>query len=211
MAGDPAPGRSDAPARAALLARDRIKLAQAFDAARMLRDVEAMGLADFVYYDVLPLRCPAHLLDPGLPAPPPSDDYADGSWAEWRDTALLQESAYLRSVVDHFRAQAEVTLVRILRLEDGAVVREHSDPTLGLHIEKSVVRLTIPVLCNPGVEFYLNGSVVPMRPGECWYLRLTDPHRIVNRSGSERINLTLDLLPNAWLESQIAAGIKPGA
>jgi hypothetical protein len=182
-------------------AADRIRLPISFDAGRMLAEIRALDLRDFIYYDVLPLRSPAHLVDPSLPAPPAADDYADGSWTEWLDTAILRVSPYLLGVINSFRAHTDVTLVRLLRLEAGAIVDEHTDPTLGLQVENSIVRLTIPVQSNEGVEFFLNDSPVPMAPGECWYLRLTDPHRVINAGSSERINMTIDMVPNEWLTS----------
>ena len=97
------------------------------------------------------------------------------------------------------RAHAIVTLVRLLRLAPGGIIGEHTDPTLGLHIEKSVIRLTIPVLTNDSVEFFLNDTLVPMQAGECWYLRLTDPHRVVNAGPTERINMTIDVAAKEWV------------
>jgi hypothetical protein len=183
---------------------DRYRLPMSFDAERMAQDVSALQLGTFVEYDVMPLRAPAHIVDPAIPPPPPTADYADGSWTDWLDTAALVASPYLSQVIDTFRAKTRVTLVRLLRLAAGGVVKEHCDPTLGLHIESSVIRLTVPVLVNDDVEFYLNGRLVPMRPGECWYLRLTDPHRIVNAGSTERINLSIDMQPNAWVRSILA-------
>ncbi|TWU04404.1 aspartyl/asparaginyl beta-hydroxylase domain-containing protein [Stieleria varia] len=180
---------------------DRIRLDFTFDAERMLDEVRAMQLADFLYYDVLPLRSPAHLVDSSLNPPPPAADYADGSWTPWLDTPALTSFPYLTSVVDFFRAHCSVTLVRLLRLAAGAVVDEHTDPTLGLEIPKSVIRLTVPIKTEDAVEFFLNGTVVPMKAGECWYLRLTDPHRITHGGLEERINLTIDMVPNDWVRS----------
>lgn len=122
---------------------DRIKLPLQFNAQAMLENVVRMELHPFVYYDVMPLRSPAHMVDPSLPVPPPVEDYADGSWTEWRNIELLEKSPVLKQVVDTFAAHCFVTLVRLLRLEAGSVVKEHTDPTLGMHIDKSVVRLTI--------------------------------------------------------------------
>ena len=183
---------------------DRINLPVFFDAEKMQAEVNAMKLDEFNYYDVVPLRAPAHLVDPSRPMPPPADDYADGSWTEWLDTEWLGESPYLLSVIDSFREHTEVTLVRLLRLEAGAVVKQHTDPTLALEVERSVIRLTIPIRSDDSVEFYLNDEIVPMKSGECWYLRLSDPHRIVNAGNEERINLSIDMVPNQWVRSLIA-------
>ncbi len=185
------------------LCKDRIKLPFTFDPIKMFEECKALQLDYFEYYDVIPLRAPAHTVDSSLPFPPPTDDYADGSWTDWLDTKALKTSPYLFSIVDSFRRHTNVTLVRLLRLAPGAIVQEHTDPTLGLEIDKSVIRLTIPIHTNDNVIFYLNGTPVPMQPGECWYLKLTDPHKIDNLSTSERINLTIDMTPNSWIRKLI--------
>lgn len=186
--------------------RDRVQLPFQFDVERMKADIEAMQLKSFMYYDVMPLRAPAHVVDPSRPFPQGgTGDFADGSWTDWLDTAALAQASYLLEVVDTFRQHTKVNLVRLLRLEAGAIVKEHTDPTLGIEQEKSVVRFTIPIISPPEVEFYLNNEIVPMLPGECWYLRLTDPHRIVNGSHAQRINMSIDMIPNDWVRSLIEA------
>ena len=182
---------------------DRVKLSLEFDADRMLNDVERMELPPFVYYNVMPLCAPAHFVDPSAPTPAASDDYADGTWSDWLDTSALKSAPYLTEVVDTFREHTTVTLVRLLRLEPNSVINEHTDPALGLHVERSVVRLTIPIQSEPEVVFYLNDRPVPMKPGECWYLRLTDPHRIVHEGRLERVNLSIDMVPNDWVRSLV--------
>ncbi len=185
----------------ATLTPDRIKLPFHFDVDRMAAEYQQMGFGAFIYYSVVPLRAPAHMVDPSIPIPPPSGDHADGSWTEWLDTKQLKESPYFTEVVNTFRKHTKVTLVRLLRLEPGAEVREHTDPTLALEEEKSVIRLTIPILRNPEVTFYLNGTPIPFQPGECWYMRLSDPHRITNHGPTERVNLTIDMVPNEWVRN----------
>jgi len=182
---------------------DRVKLPFTFDAEKMLAEFEALKLQQFEYYNVIPLRAPAHTVDTSLPFPPPADDYADGSWCDWMDTDYLTTSPYLNSVIDTFKANTTVTLVRLLRLAPNSVVQQHTDPTLGLEVHKSVIRLTIPILNKEGIQFFLNDSEVPMLPGECWYLRLTDPHRVINNGETERVNLTIDMIPNDWIRNII--------
>lgn len=142
------------------------------------------------------MRSPAHLVDTSLPFPPPTGDYADGSWTDWMDTPNLDKSPYLKSIINIFNQYTTVNLVRLLFLAPDSVVKEHIDPTLALEEEKSMIRLTIPVDNNDGVEFYLNDELVPMKVGECWYLRLTDAHRVINNGTTDRINLTIDMIPN---------------
>jgi len=186
---------------------DRVKLPLSYDASKMFEEFEAIKAQQFEYYKVIQLRAPAHMVDTSLPFPPPATDYADGSWTPWMDTPEMAQCAYLKSVIDFFKENTTVTLVRLLRLAPHSVVKEHTDPTLGLEIEKSVIRLTIPIYNQPGVEFFLNDSLVPMLPGECWYLRLTDPHRVLNNSDYERVNLTIDMIPNDWVLNLIGTAM----
>ena len=184
-------------------AGDRIQLPLQFDAPEMLEDLKIFKDTNFVYSDVVPLRAPAHLVDSTLPFPPPAENYADGTWTDWMDTPILEKCPSLIKVIDTFKKHTTVNLVRLLRLAPNSVVEEHVDPTLGIHIEESMVRLTIPIQINDQVEFYLNNEIVPMKPGECWYLRLTDPHKVINNGPTERVNLTIDVIPNDWVQSMI--------
>jgi hypothetical protein len=176
--------------------KDRIQLPFTFDAAQMLAEAHALKLGHYEYYKVISLRAPAHLVDTSLPFPPPAADYADGSWTDWMDTPNLEKSPYLKSIINEFSQYTTVNLVRLLFLAPNSVVEEHTDPTLALEEEKSMIRLTIPIDNNEGVEFFLNDTLVPMKVGECWYLRLSDTHRVINKGTTDRINLTIDIIPN---------------
>ena len=176
--------------------KDRIQLPFTFDVEKMLAEVHALKQKHYEYYNVIPLRAPAHLVDTSLPFPSSAADYADGSWTEWMDTSALEKSAYLKSIINDFSQYTTVNLVRLLYLAPNSVVQEHKDPTLALEEEKSMIRLTIPIDNNGGVEFFLNDTLVPMKVGECWYLRLTDTHRVINNGTTDRINLTIDIIPN---------------
>jgi len=187
---------------------DRVKLPLTFDAEKMLQEIQNLNLPEFVYYDVLPLRAPAHVVDPSLPFPDHKGDFADGSWTEWSDADYLENMPYIASVVNSFREHTKVNLVRLLRLAPGATVKEHTDPTLGIEEKNSVIRLTVPILSNEDVVFYLNQEPVPMKPGECWYLRLTDPHSIINSGSSQRINMSIDMIPNDWVKNLIKTSQK---
>ena len=178
---------------------DRIRLPFTFDVEKMLEEANAIRHATYTYYNVISLRAPAHLVDTSLDFPPPAEDYADGSWTKWMDTPNLEKSPYLKSIVDKFSQYTTVNLVRLLFLAPGSVVKEHTDPTLALEEEKAMIRLTIPIDNNEGVEFYLNDTLVPMKVGECWYMRLSNKHRVINNGAVDRINLTIDLIPNSQI------------
>lgn len=59
---------------------------------------------------------------------------------------------------------------------------------------------SIPIRTSPEVEFMLNGSRVDMVEGECWYLRLSDPHSVRNGSQIRRIHMVIDapVTPSVW-------------
>lgn len=79
---------------------------------------------------------------------------------------------------------------RLMRLDPGAVVKTHSDPDLDF--AQGHARIHIPVRTNPGVRFVLNDTPVIMRAGECWYLRLSDPHSLRNEGSEARVHLVVD-------------------
>lgn len=183
--------------------KDRVQLPFQFNVAKMLTETKALATEQFEYYKVIQLRAPAHLVDTSLPFPPPAEDYADGSWTDWLNTSALEKSPYLKSIIESFQEKTTVTLVRLLRLAPNSIVKEHTDPTLGLEVEKSVIRLTIPILNNDEMVFNLNKTPMNMKPGECWYLDLTKPHEVINNVNEERINLTIDMIPNKWIRDII--------
>ena len=176
--------------------KDRVQLPFIFDAEKMLSEAQLLQEDNFEYYNVIQLRAPAHMVNTSLPVTPPVRDYADGSCTKWMDTPALAKSPYLKTIVNKFEEYTTVNLVRLLFLAPFSVVKEHTDPTLALEEEKSMIRLTIPIDNNEGVSFFLNDTLVPMKEGECWYLSLSNKHRVENNGSTNRINLTVDMIPN---------------
>ena len=83
----------------------------------------------------------------------------------------------------------------------GARIKEHKDYFMGF--EEGVIRLHIPVLTNPNVEFYLANERVQMHEGELWYLDFSQKHRVENNSEEDRIHLVMDCKVNNWLVEMI--------
>lgn len=121
------------------------------------------------------------------------DPNAAGKFA---DTELLGRSPYFREVIDAFECEKEA--VRLLRLSAGARILEHRD--FKLNHEGGVLRIHIPVASNPGVEFILDGSPVPMLEGESWYLDLTLKHSAANLGETDRVHLIIDCCVNEWTD-----------
>jgi hypothetical protein len=128
--------------------------------------------------------------------------YADTSHGNFTDTDILQQCEHLRAVVEEF--QCPLRSVRLLLLSAGSIIREHRDYDLGYEVGE--VRLHVPVITNPGVEFYLDNSRIIMGEGECWYLDLNRPHRVQNLGQTDRVHLVIDCQLNDWLRDLIARG-----
>ena len=94
--------------------------------------------------------------------------------------------------------------VRLLNLAAGAIIQEHRDH--GLAYEQGEARLHIPVHTNEHVSFYVNGELVPMAEGSCWYINANLPHRVANEGKADRIHLVVDCLVNDWLREQFEKG-----
>lgn len=99
----------------------------------------------------------------------------------------------------------EIVSARLLRLGPGGCIHEHRDYDLGG--PDADLRLHVPLLSPPDVDFFLDGQIIPLTAGECWFLDLARPHRVVNRSAHSRVHLVLDCRPGPWLAQQIADGL----
>ncbi len=103
--------------------------------------------------------------------------------------------------------QCRIRSARALCLAPGSVIREHADEDLVWRDGEA--RLHIPLQTHDRVEFYVDGQRVQMRPGECWYLDLSRPHRVQNLGPVERVHLVLDCEVNDWLFGQVQVGFSP--
>jgi hypothetical protein len=178
---------------------DRLRLPISVDAALLARDLDGLSSAAWIghyvkqNYDgdwsVIPLRAPAGETHPLRMI------YSDPGCKVFEDTPLLDACPYLREVVATF--QAPLRAVRLMRLTAGSVIKEHHD--VELSFEDGSVRLHIPVVTNPDVDFRLNGTRVVLEAGSCWYLRLSDPHSVANRGTEDRVHLVIDTVVNDWI------------
>ncbi len=123
----------------------------------------------------------------------------------WEDSELLPKTPSFREVLDSF--ECHLTSVRLMRLAPGSHIKEHCDP--GLDLESGTVRLHVPVQTNDDVDFRLNDERISLSEGECWYLRLSEPHSIRNNGQTDRIHLVIDAEVNPWLEALIRQADTP--
>ena len=77
------------------------------------------------------------------------------------DTPILTRLPYMREVMDTMQCTKEA--VRLLKLRAGSSIREHKDYNLGF--EDGEIRIHVPIMTDPRVEFYVNGERIVMDEG----------------------------------------------
>jgi ribosomal protein S18 acetylase RimI-like enzyme len=200
--------RAPAPAPPKKLFPDILKLPLQFTAANLQSDLARLGTENYVphfnqaYYQgdwsAISLRSVGGQANHIYPDPTAGNNFAD--------TPLLACCPAASQVLGMLRCPQKS--VRFLRLKVGSVIKEHRDYELGF--EDGEVRLHIPVVTNPDVDFRLAGNRVVMQEGECWYLNVNQPHSVNNRGTTDRIHLVVDCVVNDWLRELMlsAAGLK---
>lgn len=160
----------------------------------LLESREWMSHYNQLHYDgdwkVLALRTPGGKMDK-----PFAELLGEGTFSNTYLLNLLPSTANLLE-----QLQCEKLSVRLLNLKAGSIIKEHRD--IDLAFEQGEARLHIPVFTNEKVEFYVDGDLVGMQEGECWYINANLPHRVANRGERDRIHLVIDCMVNDWL-SQI--------
>lgn len=178
---------------------DRAKLPLHFDPQALKDDFAELKDAEWIdhfveqnyegSWTVIPLRGPRGAEHPVMMI------YPDPSCTEFENTPFLDACPYFQKVLSTF--QCPVSAARLMRLTPGSNIKVHTDYDLSL--EEGTARLHVPITTNEDVEFWLNDRRVKMNEGECWYLRLSDPHSVVNRSKEDRVHLVIDVTVNDWL------------
>jgi hypothetical protein len=112
----------------------------------------------------------------------------------YQDTPLLHKCKYFQEIVNLLECDKEA--VRLLRLSPKSEIKEHTDNETSY--EEGFFRLHIPILTNEAVIFKVNGEIIPMKHGECWYANFQLPHSVVNGGDEARVHLVIDCLRNEW-------------
>ena len=185
--------------------KDRIRLNLSFDADRLQKDLARLQGSDWIAHfvmqnyegdwSVIPLRGPAGATHPVMMS------YSDPTCTEFTDTPFLADAPNIRNVLNTFGCPLQA--VRVMKLGPGGRIKEHTDHDLDA--ESGTARLHIPIVTNDDVKFILNGTRIVMNEGECWYLRLCDPHSVENNGRSDRVHLVIDAVVNSWLLNELYA------
>ena len=180
-----------------------VRLPLQFDPAGLQADYAAIGKEEWIAHfnkdyfqgdwSGVALRAVQHSRNSILPVPGARNH---------EETDLASRCPALGAVLKTL--QCPLRSVRVLKLSAGSVIREHVDAELGW--EHGEVRLHVPIITNPEVEFYIEDRRITMKEGECWYLDLGRPHRVQNRGTTDRLHLVIDCELNDWLRALIMSG-----
>jgi hypothetical protein len=91
---------------------------------------------------------------------------------------------------------------RLMSLAAGADVPAHVDLS---YYWRTHVRLHIPIITNPAVEFICDDQTVHMKAGECWIPDTFRRHSVRNGGSEQRIHLVLDTVGGERLWELIKA------
>jgi hypothetical protein len=174
-----------------------------FDAEALRVDVMAFGADEWIdhfvpqnyrgSWQVIPLRGLAGETHPVRMI------YSDPTRMDFEDTPLLERAPALGEALRRF--PCPVGSARLMKLGPGSRILEHRD--LDLAPESGHARLHVPIQTNDDVVFLLAGERVRMQAGECWYLRLSEPHEVRNDGDEDRVHLVLDAEIDDWLSALI--------
>lgn len=122
-------------------------------------------------------------------------------------TPIGRACPYVREILDGL--PAEKLRVRFMRLAPGGRIGRHRDRHYGWTLP--ILRLHVPVLTGPAVEFLLADRRITMQPGELWYLDFTRDHEVYNGGTTDRVHLVIDMInseelraalgPSSWAHS----------
>jgi quercetin dioxygenase-like cupin family protein len=108
---------------------------------------------------------------------------------EYKDTVFLDNSIYFKEILSAFKCP--LLGVRLLKLNAGAVIKEHKDAELCYEMGE---------ITNDEVEFYLDKERINLKEGECWYMNFNLPHAVNNKSSVDRIHLVIDAVVDDWVK-----------
>lgn len=107
-------------------------------------------------------------------------------------TPYLQRSRYLQQVMASF--DEVLGRSRLMKLAAGAEVLTHVDFNYHWYTR---VRVHVPIITNPGVQFHCGNKSLHMQPGECWIFNSWHRHRVANTSDRDRVHLVIDAAGSA--------------
>lgn len=145
---------------------------------------------------------PSDIYKPGFVK---SDIYI-GSKLEWTSLANEPVMSPIREIISRLPCQFE--RIRFMKLAAGKSLRKHND-NIDPDIEnKKIVRIHVPIRTNSEVVFTMyendeddDGEKLNLKAGHFYYLDVTKPHSVSNKSSIDRYHLVVDCYMNEELKA----------
>ncbi len=122
----------------------------------------------------------------------PHGEITDDMYGPMAVTEKLRRCPYLQQVLASF--DTVFGRSRLMRLAPGAEVNMHND----VHYNwRNRVRIHVPIITEPAVQFFCGKESVHMAAGEAWIFDNWKPHRVINPGATHRIHLVADTVGTA--------------
>jgi uncharacterized protein (TIGR03032 family) len=133
----------------------------------------------------------------------PANDSTSGAMAP---TPHLERCEYLRQVL----ASLETVLgrTRLMRLDGNAEATLHVDTN---YYWAERVRIHVPIVTSPAIEFICEERSLHMPEGEAWIFDAWRRHNVLNPTGDRRIHLVADTVGSSQFWDLVARGRRPFA
>jgi len=178
-----------------------IQLPLRFDAARLAEEVAAVPEEDWRPH---PQGHPGNSALPLIASG--GDPGNDATKGPMRPTPHLARLPYLRQALAAFGTVFGRT--RLMRLDGNAEATPHTDTN---YYWLRRVRLHVPVVTRPEVEFLCGERRVHMPAGEAWVFDTWKTHNVLNPHPTRRIHLVADTIGSAAFWDLVAHGERPFA
>ena len=131
----------------------------------------------------------------------PADDGVAGAMLP---TPHLVRTPYMRQVLTALGAT--IGRSRLMRLDGNAEATMHVDTN---YYWADRVRVHVPIVTDPAIEFLCAERSLHMAPGEVWIFDAWRRHNVLNPTGERRIHLVADTVGSAAFWDLVAAGHRP--
>ncbi len=183
-------------ARAVKLQMPFLQIPLLFDAEALAAEIDALGESawkphpqGFAGNSMLPLVA--------VNGDPDNEAFAGAM----RPTSYLQHCRYLQQALASFGVTVGRT--RLMRLAGQAEVTRHADQ--GYYWAERM-RIHVPIVTQPTVQFECDGQTINMAAGECWIFDTWRQHRVLNDAVESRIHLVCDTVGGAAFWELAAKG-----
>lgn len=181
------------------LSSEFIQLPLTFDVQRMASEISNFHSSDWKPHPRgFPGNSALSLLSVG------GDPLNDEVKGPMRPTRLLERSPYLMQVLASFRSPIGRT--RLMQVAGLSEATAHFDSS---YYWMERVRIHIPIITNPRVQFYCANHSLRMAAGECWIFDTWEMHRVDNGGDEPRIHLVIDTIGSQYFWDLVQRGDQP--